>query len=1244
MSARLRVVIALAILAALTALPATSLAGPVTLTTSASGPNTVVTATAPVVNATVTSGVLTQTFNPLGAQIAGASDVVAPQGWTVTYSADGSTYGAAPGTTAGWAAIRRVKATGPLTSTGASGSNQLISSTATVQESSGGAINGTNASGDSWTVFTSPTRVYTMWHHNGTNNLNQGAFDCFLRDGTHCTGFPFMLTPLETGTRVEGWYDETYNHIWGVVSLPNGSGAGPGFVCVDVSGATPQYCGGSLATGFVPTGSVAPTNSGLGCGNTAGAALNCANDFAQVGGKLYAWEALTGKLMCVDTQGASGAGAPCTGQPYAFAVIGGAATNINSAVTDRRSGLAAIGGKIYGAGTATPTTTNASIATCFDPATRTTCAGWPITLPGLRPYIYEQVDTSGTSQGICFRALTTGATPNVSCYQPDGTAFGTGSAPVVNAGLRDALFIAGRTYGWIIAKNPVRIGTKYIWGNTSWQAANNSGSANRLLNCYDVTTSAACTGWPKTGVLNYTMAGDAYNAGCVWKATDDGSIQGYDLASGNAGCLPPNTTSIQAQGVLTDVTCGRNGLTGWQSITVSGTTYTSATLTVKNGGTTVSGWNAVPFASGSVDLSTLTVQNSGLNPTFEIAFTGRNATAPIVQLTSISGPPQLCVTMHPQPGCPTVAGQYANPLPSVSATITGAGTAATGGGTETFTNGTTTVAQTSATASQCLGALEGTTTVDGTTTPIPGVVVTLTDAAGTPIGTATTDANGHYSFPGLAALVAGYKVSFGTTSGMDPNAATIATPSTPRTVTVGGTTVVDGQYAAPLGTIQGTTTIDGTTTPVPGVVVTLVNASGATIGTATTDANGFYSFPNLQPGTGYLVSFGGASGLGTTSGTTASATTSRTVTGGGVTVVDGQYTPQASPSPVNPNPNTTPNPIAEPDFATTPKGTPVLLPLFGNDAASPGASLVPSSVRIQDPASGAWGTSVKIPGEGTYVVDPTSGAITFTPLPSFTGKTKPLPYRVTDTTGKTADTYVQITVVTTPPPYANPNFVAGKQGQTLILPALVNDTVTSGAFVPASVVIKDPKTGKWGTTVVIPGQGTYTVNPTNGSVSFKPLPSFVGTATPVDYRVSTTTGARVSSSLHPRLIGPLPRLDIRTTATVPDLIPGQRTVIKLHACNIGKSSAVNTTIDLPIPAGFAVVQTRGATVRSGTAVWSTGTLAKGACVDRTILVVAVRQGSVKALGTVRASNAGPAKDPTPLRVAAGVMTPSGVTG
>jgi hypothetical protein len=84
--------------------------------------------------------------------------------------------------------------------------------------------------------------------------------------------------------------------------------------------------------------------------------------------------------------------------------------------------------------------------------------------------------------------------------------------------------------------------------------------------------------------------------------------------------------------------------------------------------------------------------------------------------------------------------------------------------------------------------------------------------------------------------------------------------------------------------------------------------------------------------------------------------------------------------------------------------------------------------------------------------------------------------------------------------------------------------------------------------------------------------------------------------------------------------------------------------DVEHPNIISVVQPRGATVKGGTAVWSTGTMKKGACVDRTIQLVATRQGTVRALGTVRAANAGPAQDPTPLRVAAGVAGQSVVTG
>jgi hypothetical protein len=396
-------------------------------------------------------------------------------------------------------------------------------------------------------------------------------------------------------------------------------------------------------------------------------------------------------------------------------------------------------------------------------------------LAAIQPYIYEQPNSSGTVEGVCFRILSNGnATPN--CFTGAGVAFGSGGgAPTVNTALGNALVIAGRTYGWLDVKNPIRIGSKILWASTSWQVD----SSSRILSCYDVATSAACTGWPVTNTLNYTLSLDPYNSGCVWKNDNDGNIRSYTVSTGALTCGPPDTAAFSAQSVLTDLTCGRNGLSAWQSIAVSGTTFTSATLTVKNAGTTVSGWNAVPFVSGAVDLSTLTVANSGTNPTFEIAFTGRNNTAPVVTLTSVSGTPQLCLTMHPQPGCPVTAGQYSDPLPTASAVITGAGTATTGGGTETFANGTATVTQASATAAQCLGTIQGTTTVDGTPTPVPGVVVTLADSGGATIATATTDANGFYSFPGLAAIT-GYKVSFGGASGLSTTSSTAAAPSTPR--------------------------------------------------------------------------------------------------------------------------------------------------------------------------------------------------------------------------------------------------------------------------------------------------------------------------------------------------------------------------------------------------------------------------------------------------------------------------------
>ena len=83
-----------------------------------------------------------------------------------------------------------------------------------------------------------------------------------------------------------------------------------------------------------------------------------------------------------------------------------------------------------------------------------------------------------------------------------------------------------------------------------------------------------------------------------------------------------------------------------------------------------------------------------------------------------------------------------------------------------------------------------------------------------------------------------------------------------------------------------------------------------------------------------------------------------------------------------------PGPSAIDDHATTPKNTPVTIDPLANDKPSKGATLVPSTVKLIDPATGKASTAVRVPGQGIYTVD--NGKVVFTPDPDFTGTTTPL--------------------------------------------------------------------------------------------------------------------------------------------------------------------------------------------------------------------------------------------------------------
>jgi protocatechuate 3,4-dioxygenase beta subunit len=160
---------------------------------------------------------------------------------------------------------------------------------------------------------------------------------------------------------------------------------------------------------------------------------------------------------------------------------------------------------------------------------------------------------------------------------------------------------------------------------------------------------------------------------------------------------------------------------------------------------------------------------------------------------------------------------------------------------------------------------------------IPGIAVTLCAADGvTPVATAITDANGQYSFVnlepgtyyvGFSNIPAGSNFS-GKDLGGDDALDSDVNPATGKT---GAITLDAGEYnptvdagvhvpqGAGLGNyvwidansdgIQNANEIG-----VPGVTVTLFNAAGNAIQNTITDQNGFYTFPNLAPGT-YSVGF-----------------------------------------------------------------------------------------------------------------------------------------------------------------------------------------------------------------------------------------------------------------------------------------------------------------------------------------------------------------------------------------------------
>ena len=184
-------------------------------------------------------------------------------------------------------------------------------------------------------------------------------------------------------------------------------------------------------------------------------------------------------------------------------------------------------------------------------------------------------------------------------------------------------------------------------------------------------------------------------------------------------------------------------------------------------------------------------------------------------------------------------------------------------------------------------------------------------------------------------------------------------------------------------------------------------------------------------------------------------------------------------------------------------------------------SITPSltyPAKLVDPATGQVtdDSSVTVAGEGTYTINPTTGQVSFTPEPSFTGTATGVTVSLTagvgydkdgdvpadavkTATAKYTPTVTPITVTPTDKVSADVQNVPQTQTPTFDLSNDKTAEITSKKLV-------DPATGQPTdeTTVTVAGEGSYTIDPTTGAVTFTPEKDFVGTAKGVTVQATAT--------------------------------------------------------------------------------------------------------------------------------------------
>ena len=178
---------------------------------------------------------------------------------------------------------------------------------------------------------------------------------------------------------------------------------------------------------------------------------------------------------------------------------------------------------------------------------------------------------------------------------------------------------------------------------------------------------------------------------------------------------------------------------------------------------------------------------------------------------------------------------------------------------------------------------------------------------------------------------------------------------------------------------------------------------------------------------------------------------------------------------------------------------------------------------------------------GKYTINPATGEVTFTPNPGFSGTPVPATVQAKDGNGTpTTATYTPVVKAAVPSGdnQVRSDIQGAKQTATPVFTPGKNTVNNQEVSVPFEATSKakliDPsKTGdeREVTTLVVENQGTYTVDD-NGEVTFTPLPTFKGEATPVSIVRKDKNGTPATATYKPSVVGVTPSATEATTTKV----------------------------------------------------------------------------------------------------------------